>query len=78
MPRYVVDLIERVASTYATAFIGLLLASGMDLTDLSSLKAAAIAALPAALAVIKGLLARFVGDPGTAAILPASTPVVRQ
>lgn len=77
MSRYLADLAERVAATYATAFLGLLLANGFDLTDLSAVKAAAIASLPAALAVIKGVLAKVVGDPGTAALLPTA-PVIRR
>jgi len=70
MPRYLLDLAERTAATYATTYLGLLLATGFDLTNVGALKAAAIAALPAALTVIKGALSTFVGDPGTAAMLP--------
>jgi len=70
MSRYLLDLAERTAATYATTFLGLLLADGVDLTSLGTLKAAAIAALPAALAVVKGGIAFFVGEPNTAALLP--------
>jgi hypothetical protein len=77
MPRFLTDLVERVIATYATAFLGLLLANGFDLTDLGAVKAAAIASIPAALSIIKGVLARFVGDPGTAALLPTA-PVIRR
>lgn len=70
MPRFVLDLAERVISTYLASLIGLLLADGFDLTSISALRAAAIAALPAALSVIKGVLATGIGDPNTAAILP--------
>lgn len=70
MPRYLLDLAERTAATYATTYLGLLLATGFDLTNLGALKAAAIAAIPAALTVIKGALSTFVGDPTTAAMLP--------
>jgi hypothetical protein len=73
MPRYLLDLAERVASTYAVGFLGLLLANGFDLTNLGAVKAAAIAAVPAALSVVKGVLAAFIGDPKTAALLPADT-----
>jgi hypothetical protein len=63
---YAKDLIERTAATYGTSFLGLLLANGFDLTDVSSLRAAAIAAVPAGLAVLYGWLAGFTGNPDTA------------
>jgi len=69
--RYLRDLAERVLSTYAQAFIGLLLASGFGVDgvlDLSSLRKAAIAAIPAALSLAKGLLARTVGDEESASL----------
>lgn len=70
MNRFLLDVVERTVATYATTFLGLLLASGFDLTSLGALKAAAVAAIPAALTVIKGVLAGFVGDPNSAAVLP--------
>jgi hypothetical protein len=70
MPKFLLDLAERVAATYALAFVGLLLADGFDLTSMNALKAASVAALPAALSVIKGVLSTFVGDPNSAALLP--------
>lgn len=71
MPKFLTDLAERVASTYVVAFLGLLLADGVDLTSVGTIRAAAIAALPAALSVIKGVLSTFVGDHQSAALLPA-------
>jgi hypothetical protein len=63
------DVAERTAATYVQAFIGLLLAGWTtDTVDLSLVQAAAVAAVPAALAVVKGALASRV--PGT--ISPAS------
>lgn len=63
------DVAERTISTYLQAFLGLLLAGWTtDTVDLSVVQAAAIAAVPAALAVLKGALASKV--PGT--ISPAS------
>lgn len=64
--KYLRDLAERTVATYGLSFLGLLLASGFDLTDVSALKAAGIAAVPAGLQVIYGALAGFVGDPRTA------------
>lgn len=60
------DLAERTVASYALAFLGLLLAAGFDLTDLSALKAAGLAAVPAALQVVYSALAAFAGDPRTA------------
>lgn len=64
---FVRDLTERAGATYAQTFLGLLIASGV--VDISAVKAAAVAAIPAALSVVKSLIAeRFA--PGT--ISPAS------
>jgi len=70
MRKYWIDLTERTAAAYGTTFLGLLLADGVDLTSVSAVKAAAIASLPAALSVVKGGVAFFVGEPNTAALLP--------
>jgi hypothetical protein len=69
------DLIERTAATYVEALAGLLMVSGV--THFSDLKAAAVAAVPAGLAVIKGVLASFVGNTNTAALLPKDSAPVR-
>lgn len=71
MNRYLLSLTERVAATYAVTFLGLVLARTASLTDLSSVRDAAIASIPAALQVVYGVLARYVGDPNTPALLPA-------
>jgi hypothetical protein len=60
--KYVKSLAELVGATYGLAFLGLLLADGFDLTNLSALKAAAVASVPAGLSVVYGALARFVGN----------------
>ncbi len=78
-PRYLLDLAERTAATYFEALLGLLLASGIgvaQITDLSFWTKAAVAAIPAGLAVLKGGMAKFVGSANTAALLPieADTP----
>jgi hypothetical protein len=70
MSRVVLDIIERTLAAYATTFLGLLLAANFDLTDLSTVKAAAIASIPAGLSVIKGAIGALVGDPLTAGWLP--------
>ncbi|MET8297389.1 holin [Streptomyces sp. NPDC005180] len=72
MPRLITDIVERTIATYAATFLGLLLADGFDITSLGALKAASIAALPAALSVVKGALGPLVGDSSTAGWLPRS------
>lgn len=71
--RFLLDLAERTAATYAQALLGLLLADSTGLISLGAVKAAAVAALPAALAVIKAALAGSVLTSGTASLLPAPT-----
>lgn len=68
--RYWADLGERVATTYVVSFTGLLLAHGTHLLTLSSVRAAALAAIPACGSVVVGLLGGRVGVPGTASLLP--------
>ena len=61
------DLAERAISTYVQTAIGLLIVSGV--TDLAALQTAAVAAIPAALSVVKSVLAEKYA-PGT--VSPAS------
>jgi hypothetical protein len=67
---YLKDLAERVAATFAGAFIGLLYLVPVDEWDASTLKKAAIAGGIAALSLVKGLLARFVGRTDSASVAP--------
>lgn len=64
--KYLIDLAERVAATYAEALIGLLIVGWGDFGAVSDFldlgTSAAVAAVPAALAVLKGGIARFRGD----------------
>lgn len=57
MSTYLKDLAERVVATAAFAFV-----SVFTVSDLSSAKSAGIAAAAAALSLVKGALAKFVGD----------------
>ena len=68
IPKYFIDLAERVGASYVYAFVTLLLTNSIDVTNLDALKIAAIACVPAALAVIKGGIARYVGNPDTAGL----------
>ncbi|MFD3926541.1 hypothetical protein [Streptomyces sp. NPDC058614] len=73
-PKLLADIGERTVLTYAEAFLGLLLATATtDIVDLSTLQSAAIAAIPAGLAVAKGAVGTLLGRAGTASWLPART-----
>ena len=63
------DACERVIATYIQAFLGLLLAGWSTSVDISTVQAAAVAAIPAALAVVMTMVARFVGDPESASLV---------
>lgn len=69
MKKYIKDLAYRTGMTYAETVAGLAAANGFDLLSLSAWKVAAVAALPAAATVIKGALARFVGNRDQAALI---------
>ena len=66
-PVFIRDLIERAIATYIQTLLGLLIVSGV--TDLAVVQTAAIAAIPAALSVVKSALAEKYA-PG--AVSPAS------
>ena len=70
MNRYLLELAERTGAVYAVSFLGTLTTNGFDLTDVSALRAAAIAAVPAGLMVVYGALATFIGD-WSPALLPS-------
>ena len=67
---FLIDLLERTIATYAEAFLGLLIASGLGTPAdrMALLEKAAIAAIPAALAVAKAGLAKFKGGPNSASL----------
>lgn len=64
MKKYLIDLGERVGATFLFAFL-----SALSFTDLSTSRDAIIAGAAAAATVLKGALARFVGDPESAGLL---------
>lgn len=66
------DLAERVFWTFAQGVAGTVTATQFDLIDVTGWKMAAVAALPATYAVVKGGIAKFVGDRSTAALAPRS------
>lgn len=65
---WAIDVAERAIMTAAQAFLAVWV-----VTDTSTTRAAAVAALAAALSVLKGAIATKVGDNTTAALLPSST-----
>lgn len=67
-PNVYVDVLERAGVAYVVSLIALLLAA--PVLSVSVLSAAAVAAVPAGLAVLKGFVAGFVGRRGSAAALP--------
>jgi len=77
---FLVDLAERSAATYVEAFAGLLVAGqATNKISVSVLGAAAVAALPAGLAVLKAAAVAVVRPPVTAGPSPlpqAPAPVV--
>jgi hypothetical protein len=69
---YLVDLAERVGATAAETFLATLIAAGVGgLTDTSVLQKAAIAGLAAGLAVLKGIIGKYVGDRSSASLAPS-------
>lgn len=67
--KYLKSLAELVVLTYATSFLGLVTASGFNLLDVSALKSAAAASLPAAAAVLYGAVARLLGNYNSALVV---------
>lgn len=63
---YFKSLAELVIVTYGTAFFGLIVADGFDLTSFGAWKSAAVAAAPAALAVVYGAFAQLRGNRSSA------------
>lgn len=66
------DVIWRTGRTYVAGFLGFLVAVPVFRLDYSIAVAASAAAMPAALAVAKGLIASKIGSSDSAATLPAS------
>lgn len=69
--RFWADLAERAVTTYACTFTGLLMTGDGHWHSMTHAQAAAWAALPMGLEMLKGLLGKRVGDPQSAGFLPA-------
>lgn len=70
---FLLDLLERTVATYLEAGAGLLLADTTHLLNLGDARVAAVAALPAALTVVKSALAGSLGNASNASVLPTKT-----
>ena len=71
------DTVGRVIRTGVVSVLGYLVAAPILDLSVEGLKAAAIAAIPAILAAVKGAVGTKIGDPETAATLPANLDVSR-
>lgn len=71
---YVRDLVERIATTFAVAFLGTLVTGGWfdvsHIRDVSALQAAGLAGAAAVLSLIKGLVAKWVSNRDSASLAP--------
>lgn len=68
------DLAERTVLTYVETFVGLLTADSTHMLSLGTVRAAAVAALPAAYAAVKSAFALGFSSSGTASLVPAKAP----
>jgi hypothetical protein len=66
---YALDLLERVVVTFLQAVLAVVAVDGTDITSLSVWEGAALAGAAAVLSLLKGILARYVGAPDSAALL---------
>lgn len=64
MKKYLIDLGERVGATFLFTFL-----STLSFTDLSTARDAGIAGAAAAASILKGAIARYIGDPDSASLL---------
>lgn len=67
--KFLADLFERAFATYLQAFAGFLIAGGIAI-NIATIEAAGLAAIPAALSVLKSMIATHFGDPDSASLLP--------
>jgi hypothetical protein len=72
--RFGLDLLERTIRTFIQAFLGALLAAPVFNLEIPTLKAAAMAGLASAAAVIMGIVAGPIGAKETPSVLPEPGP----
>lgn len=67
MKTWILDVAERAAVTYLECLLGLLAVAGP--LNIKAIELALVAAIPAALSVIKGSMARLVGNRDSASLI---------
>ena len=68
-PKYLARLAELVVGTFVFTWLGLLLAVPSSDWTAAGITKAAVAAIPAALMLIKGAIGHFIGDPNTTSFI---------
>jgi hypothetical protein len=68
MKKYLLSLAEQALGAYLSTFIGLVLTNWSGEISMDTITAAAVAAVPAALIVIKSAIARYIGNPESATL----------
>lgn len=64
--KFLISTAEQVLLAYCASFFGLLLTTWSGEINMSVITAAAVSAVPAALAVLKAMVAKFYGNPNSA------------
>ena len=67
--KYFKSLAELTGLTYVVTFLGTITATGFDIFELAAVKAAAGSAIPAALVVVYGALAKLLGNRQSALVV---------
>jgi hypothetical protein len=73
MSPYLKDLAERVVSSFVGGALSVIGLSGVDAFHLDWKAALGVGGGAALVSLLKGLVARGVGDPGTASLLPVAS-----
>lgn len=66
---FLLGVAERAGASYLYAVITFVLVDGFDFASLSAWKVALLAAVPAALSVLKSAASRYFGDPDSGSLL---------
>jgi hypothetical protein len=64
--KYAKSLAELVVLTYVVGFLGMVSAAGFDITDLSAVKASAVASFPSVLVLLYGAAVKALGNRSSA------------
>lgn len=69
--KFILDALERAGSTYVQALVGFLIANAVAI-NVGTIQSAALAAIPAALSVLKSAIASQFGNSDSASLLPGA------